>query len=55
MVMDRQRPWPWLVVMATAQRFGRQVLYPVMVFSPGVTGAFARRGSTHARSLVCEL
>jgi len=31
------------------------VFIPGNGFSPGVTGAFARRGSTHARLLVCEL
>jgi hypothetical protein len=31
------------------------VFIPGNGFFPGVTGAFARRGSTHARSLVCEL
>ena len=31
------------------------VFIPGNGFFPGVTGAFARRGSTHARLLVCEL
>jgi hypothetical protein len=44
--------WPWLVVMTAAQRFGRQFLYPVMVFPLGLPVLLQDRG-VHTQDHLC--